>query len=232
MIDGELYKKVTVACGDPIPEEIPDRTGYTFNGWDNLPAVMPAGNITVTGRFTANSYVLKYVLVFGDKGGTQLFRSSRYTYGSSITPLTSAPSHLGYTFIGWEDIPATMPASNITVLGRYKTNIYKVKYYIDDRMVHQQEVAFGDSIPEYNYYAEDFEIADADWQGTRYQTMPAKDVVYTCPQDIINQLSGLTAKEEEDNGNGNMMYDISGRRVSAMKSKGIYIVNGKKILKQ
>jgi hypothetical protein len=59
--------------------------------------------------------------------------------------------------------------------------------------------------------------------------MPAKDVTYTCPQDIIDRLVALPVEEEED---ARLLFDLSGRRISAMKSKGIYIVNGKKILKQ
>ena len=136
---------------------------------------------------------------------------------------------MGYTFMGWEKMPATMPASNVTVLGRYKANNYQVKYYVADKMVHQQEVAYDDSIPAFTYRADGIEIADSEWQGTRYSTMPAKDVVYTCSQDIIDRLSALPTEKEEDD---RMLFDLSGRRISAMKGKGVYIVNGKKILKQ
>lgn len=232
MIDGKLYKKVTVACGDSIPELIPEKTGYTFIGWTNLPATMPAKNITVTAQFSINSYILKYTLVIGEKGGTQLFRTSRYTYGAAITPLTSAPSRLGYTFLGWENAPATMPASNVTVLGRYKANTYKVRYYVAEKEVHQQEVTYGDSIPAYTYYADGFEITDADWGGTRYVLMPAKDIIYTCSaQDIVDGMANeeLGVKNEAS---VDVIYDLAGRRVTAMKPKGIYIVNGRKILKQ
>lgn len=229
MVDGVLYQKVTVSCGDPIPELTPIKTGYTFKGWKNLPATMPANDITVSAQFSINSYVVKYVLVIGEKGGTQLFRSSRYTYGADLSAITSAPSRMGYTFMGWEKMPATMPASNVTVLGRYKANSYQVKYYVADKMVHQQEVAYDDSIPAFTYRADGIEIADSEWQGTRYSTMPAKDVVYTCSQDIIDRLSALPTEKEEDD---RMLFDLSGRRISAMKGKGVYIVNGKKILKQ
>jgi hypothetical protein len=58
--------------------------------------------------------------------------------------------------------------------------------------------------------------------------MPAKDVTYTCSQDIIDGLNGISAEGE----NGKVLFDVTGRRVSAMKAKGIYIVNGKKVFKQ
>lgn len=227
MIDGTIYCKVTVACGDTIPELIPTKTGYTFKGWNNLPVTMQAKDITITGEFSINSYILKYVVEMGEKGGTQLLRSSRYTYGAEVKALTSAPSRVGYTFMGWENVPASMPASNVTVRGKYKANIYKVNYYIGKEMVHQQEVAYGDSIPEYTYSSDELLITAEDWQGVRYSSMPAQDVTYLCTQDVIDRLNALVAEEE-----GKMIFDFSGRRLSAMKSKGLYIVNGKKILKQ
>ena len=58
--------------------------------------------------------------------------------------------------------------------------------------------------------------------------MPAMDIKYICPQDMVDNLTALSAEGK----NGNVVLDLSGRRISAMKAKGIYIVNGKKILKQ
>lgn len=229
-IDGVIYQSVTVACGDTIPELTPTKTGYTFSGWTNLPVVMPKSNITVTGQFSINSYVLKYVLVIGEKGGTQLFRSSRYTYAAEVKALNSAPSRVGYTFMGWEDIPTTMPADNVTVRGRYKANTYKVNYCVGNKIVHQQEVAYEDSIPAYTYFSDELVVTDEEWQGTRYYSMPAKDITYICPQDVIDRIIALPAEEGEDS--KDVIFDLSGRRVAAMQTKGIYIVNGKKILKQ
>lgn len=228
MIDGKEYRKVTVACGDTIPELPFRQEGYTFSGWSGLPVTMPAQNITVTGKVSVNFYILKYVLEVGEKGGTQLFRTTRYSYGAEVHALASAPSRLGYTFTGWEQIPATMPASNVTVRGRYQANIYKVRYYVGDRMVYQQDVACDDSIPAYTYETAGFVITDADWQGTRYSTMPARDVTYNVSQELIDDLNAIHSDEEERR----MAFDLSGRRVSAVKPNGLYIVNGKKILKR
>lgn len=228
ILEGEEYRKVTVACGDSIPELIPEKEGFTFTGWEGLPVTMPAKNITVTGSFRVSNYLLKYILVMGEKGGTQLFRTSMYAYGAEVKAPATAPSRLGYTFIGWENVPATMPAAHVTVLGRYKANTYTVSYRVLGKVVHQQEVAFGDSIPAYTYETDGLVVADEDWQGTKYQSMPAQHITYNCPQDVIDRLKALPAEEEEEK----MMFDLSGRRVSAMKAKGIYIINGKKILKQ
>ena len=89
-------------------------------------------------------------------------------------------------------------------------------------------MAYDDSIPAYDYYSDEVVLTDADWQGTRYVSMPAKNISFICPQDVVDRLNAMRSEEDE----GRMIFDFSGRRVSAMKSKGLYIVNGKKILKQ
>ena len=40
----------------------PEKEGYTFSGWEGLPEVMPAKDVTVSGSFTVNSYKLTYVV--------------------------------------------------------------------------------------------------------------------------------------------------------------------------
>ena len=53
MVDGEVYKTVTVAYGAEIPTvETPTKEGYIFSGWSETPATMPAEDITITGYFT------------------------------------------------------------------------------------------------------------------------------------------------------------------------------------
>ena len=47
---------------------------------------------------------------------------------------------------------------------------------------------------------------------------------------ILNESISYTNWEYEEE--GNMIFDLSGRRVSAIKAKGLYIINGKKIFKQ
>lgn len=56
MADGILYKTVQVKCGDTvIPEAGPEKSGYNFKGWKDLPAVMPPNDITVEAEYTARS---------------------------------------------------------------------------------------------------------------------------------------------------------------------------------
>ena len=121
-VDGQEYKSYDVEYGATItPETEPTKEGYTFSGWSDIPATMPANDITVTGTFSVNKYKLVY------KVDGQEYKSYDVEYGATITPETE-PTKEGYTFSGWSDIPATMPAKDIVITGTYVTGINGVVY--------------------------------------------------------------------------------------------------------
>ena len=229
MVDGAIYQTQEVPCGTVLtPIDYPVKEGYVFSGWGEVPSTMPAGDLTLKGTFSIGVYKLEYVLN-GAGYNNFVYFSRSYKFGQSITPYSQTPAPIaGYTFMGWGEIPAKMPGRDVKVYGEYKANIYNVYYYVAEKLVHHQKVACGDPIPAYTYHLDGFEITDADWQGTRYTSMPAKDIIYTCPQDIVDRLTALSAEEK----NGRMLLDLSGKRVSTTKAKGIYIINGKKVFKK
>ncbi len=55
MVDGEEYARETYEVGATItPVAAPEKDGYTFSGWSEIPEVMPAEDVTVEGTFTEN----------------------------------------------------------------------------------------------------------------------------------------------------------------------------------
>ena len=94
----------------------PTRKGYTFKGWDKeIPKTMPAENITVKAQWEIN----QYTIAFDTAGGNEIAPITQ-DYGTAITA-PADPTREGYTFIGWDrEIPATMPAENITLKARWK----------------------------------------------------------------------------------------------------------------
>ena len=61
MVDGEIYKSIEIEEGESIiPEEAPVKKNYSFSGWSEIPATMPAHDVTVTGTFTRVSLVPSY----------------------------------------------------------------------------------------------------------------------------------------------------------------------------
>ena len=131
IIDGEEYKTASVAYGTAItPEPAPTKEGYTFSGWSYIPDVMPAEDVTVTGSFTINQYLLTYV-IDGEE-----YKSYEVDYNTALTPET-APMKRGMTFSGWGEVPETMPAHNLTLSGTYswsKEIVDSVTYQVADTL--------------------------------------------------------------------------------------------------
>ena len=94
----------------------PTRKGYTFKGWDKeIPETMPAENITVKAQWEIN----QYTIAFDTAGGSEIAPITQ-DYGTAITA-PADPTREGYTFKGWDrEIPATMPAENITLKAKWK----------------------------------------------------------------------------------------------------------------
>ena len=94
----------------------PTRKGYTFKGWDKeIPETMPAENIPVKAQWEIN----QYTIAFDTAGGSEIAPITQ-DYGTAITA-PADPTREGYTFKGWDrEIPATMPAENITLKAKWK----------------------------------------------------------------------------------------------------------------
>ena len=119
-VDGTEYKSYDVEFGATItPETAPTKEGHTFSGWSEIPSTMPAHDVTVTGTFSVNKYKLTYKV-----DGAE-YKSYDVEFGATITPET-APTKEGYTFSGWSEIPATMPAHDVTIIGTFTQIDYVV----------------------------------------------------------------------------------------------------------
>ena len=140
VVDGEEYNRFTYQYGAEVtPLAEPTKEGYTFSGWSEIPATMPAGNVTVTGSFTINSYDVIYV-VDGEE-----YQRTTYQYGAEVTPLAE-PTREGYTFSGWSEIPSTMPANDVTVTGSFSANVHALIYIVDGEEYQRFSYEYGAEI--------------------------------------------------------------------------------------
>ncbi|MBR1880716.1 MAG: InlB B-repeat-containing protein [Prevotella sp.] len=125
MVDGVVYKTFELASGVAItPEPAPTKEGHTFSGWSEIPQQMPDHDVTITGKFTINTYNLVY-MVDGKE-----YKSIDVNYGSSIQPLAN-PTKEGYVFSGWSEIPTTMPAKDVVITGSFTRGQYTITYLVD-----------------------------------------------------------------------------------------------------
>ncbi|MBR6891758.1 MAG: InlB B-repeat-containing protein [Bacteroidaceae bacterium] len=182
VVDGVEYKTASVEYGSAITAETaPTKEGYTFSGWSEIPATMPAHDVTVTGSYSINSYTLTYMV-----DGTE-YKTISIEYGSSITAET-APTKEGYTFSGWSEIPATMPAHDVTVTGTFSINSYKVTFMYGDNVLTTIEVKYGEKIElPTSLNSERYTLIE--WQNVP-ETMPAQDIIiYADYVDGINDIA-------------------------------------------
>ncbi len=148
----------------------PEKEGYTFSGWSEIPETMPANDVTVYGTFTINKYNLIY------KVDGEVYKTYEVEYNSLITA-EEEPTKEGYTFSGWNGIPETMPAHDVTVTGSFTINKYKLIYKVDDEEYKSYDLEFGASItPEEAPSKEGYTFSG--WSEIP-ETMPAKDVTVT-----------------------------------------------------
>ncbi len=144
--DLTVPKTFTVGYDKAVEEvDNPEREGYTFDGWEwswtdeksvehkgvwndttidpTAPAKMPAGNLTFTAHWTANSYTVTFNPDGGKltkTGGSETTESYTETYDFDATVDYPTATKDGYTFSKWYwtgkgNAPEKMPAANMSV---------------------------------------------------------------------------------------------------------------------
>ena len=129
---GSEVKSQTVAYGGQaaVPAA-PAKPGYTFAGWylDGKAYDFDAPvteNLTLTANWTVN----RYTLTFDTDGGSAIAPITQ-DYGTAVTA-PADPTRTGYTFAGWTpEIPAAMPAENLTIKANWTVNTYTITYDLD-----------------------------------------------------------------------------------------------------
>ncbi len=160
----------------------PTREGYTFDGWDvEVPATMPAGDMTITAKWKANTYTITF-----ENTGDSAIAPITGDFGTAITA-PADPVKEGYTFDGWDvEIPATMPAKDLTITAKWKINSYTITFDTDGGSAIApitQEYNTAVTMPK-NPTKEGYTFAG--WSVEIPATMPAENMIITA-QWKINQ---------------------------------------------
>lgn len=169
MVDNEIFATDSLAVGESIvPIAEPTKKGYTFSGWSNIPETMPAENVTVTGTFTPNTYIITYIV------DEEIFAMDTVTYGDSISPIAE-PTKEGYTFSGWSEVPEIMPAEDLVVTGSFVRNTYTITYVVDSVVYATDSITYGDTIALLDEPTQEG-YTFSGWSDAPV-TMPAEDII-------------------------------------------------------
>ena len=193
-VNGVAFTTTTVSFGDAIiAPEYTAEAGYDF-AWDEIPATMPANDITINGTTTAKTYTVTWN-VNGEKVGETAVK-----FGDAIADYAyDVPE--GYEFSGWTDKPETMPASNITVNGTTTAKSYTVTWNVNGEKVGETTVKFGDAVADYEYAAPTG-YTFSGWTD-KPETMPASNITvngtttaktYTVTWKVDGEVVGTTTE--------------------------------------
>ncbi len=102
----------------------PEKEGYTFAGWDReIPDFMPASDMTLTAKWTLNSYSATFKADGGKFADGAEEKSVTVDFGAAVNA-PAVPERAGYTFLGWSELPETMPAKDVIVTAVWSANTY------------------------------------------------------------------------------------------------------------
>ena len=217
------------------------KTGYNFSGWTPVvPEAIPAKDMTFTAQWTVNQYTMTFVLNNGEENIVIMD-----DYGTALE--APAPTKKGYSFAGWDVVvPSTIPAEDKTINATWTINNYTITYDLDGGKLAKDEknpatytVESGD-ITLKNPTREGYVFAG--WKGTdiddtSMEVIIAKgsigDRTYTATWTEASSIKALFRDSKAVN-----VYTVGGTLVGRdmtvgevlQLKRGIYVINGKKIV--
>lgn len=221
-VDGIKHSEDSVAFGAPIVyPEIEKKEDHEFI-WENTLDEMPTNDLVINGHYKKNTFYLTYVI-----DGVE-YKKEKVVIGTPLN-LIDNPTKEGHTFSGWSEIPSTMPEKDVTIIGSFIKNTYKLTYMVDGMVYMSSYVTYGDAI---------FPMAPPTKEGYIFSgwseipaTMPASDVVVTGSFEVdgienitndmvvdVYNLQGIKVKEQ-----------VLFKDLESILPKGMYIVNGNKV---
>ena len=129
-------KTVTLDYGTALSAPTVTRDGHTFTGWSpSVPATVPAGDVTYTAQWTANTYTVTYKPGANGSGAQQ---TDTKTGGVSLALRGSIFTREGYTQTGWATVDGGAKVYNlsasymanaaVTLYPYWTANTYTVTY--------------------------------------------------------------------------------------------------------
>ncbi len=144
------------------------------------------------------NYALTYML------DDVVYKSYREEEGNSINPEPD-PTREGYTFSGWSEIPITMPAHDVTIIGTFVEDS-RAKCALPTISVENGKVKFSCETEGVTYHYEIVSLGSMSGEGNDVELKNSYSVtVYATKEDYINSDSvtaELAIKNGDMNGDG------------------------------
>ena len=82
-LDGETFAETEVGYGETIvAPEVPEKDGYEFTGWENIPETMPDEDITIYGKYSPVSSI---ALIMANKKKANVYTLQGSLVGTNMT---------------------------------------------------------------------------------------------------------------------------------------------------
>ncbi|MBO5789302.1 MAG: InlB B-repeat-containing protein, partial [Clostridia bacterium] len=107
MVDGEEIASFAVLADQPVPtpESVPEKQGYTFEGWENYTGVASA-DLVCNAIYYPRAHRVTFML------GEEMLTQYELAYGESIA-FIDAPEVEGKVFAGWDHELTVMPDADV-----------------------------------------------------------------------------------------------------------------------
>lgn len=219
-----------IAEGTELTVTATPAEGYHFEKWsddttDNPRTILVDGDITLTAQFAVNTYKLTYMV------DGETYKEADVDFATAITPEVE-PTKEGYTFSGWDEVPETMPAHDVTVSGTFSINTYLLTVYLNDEVILSDSIEYGRPVSITTPEVPEGMKFDG-WQETVPETMPAHDVDIHGTYSLIDAISSVVmdadARVTVCTLNGCVIFaNAKWADVRTKLGKGLYIINGRK----
>lgn len=200
--DGSIPSRYTYETVLTLP--IPQKTGYSFDGWKAVSQVESGGNFPVSGYFakfeknygdvvlTADYTINQYTISFETNGGTEILPITE-DYGTAVNAPDINPEKTGYDFIGWYEDPnftteyifSTMPAEDITVYAKWEIKKYTVSFDTSGGSTVERQIVEYGSTPTRPQNPTKAQDGDNKFKFLGWYT----DNTYTTPYDFTSPIS-------------------------------------------
>ena len=239
IVDGEEYKTYKLKGNEVItPEPDPIKEGYTFSGWSEIPSTMPYHDVTINGYFKKEGTTLDEYI----ENSVTSLSNNYYNISPTINnvervyvDLTKSTSNESYCYL---EIKNKVNSKKIELSSKYlqSTSSDNLVVYEGSNSIRRsiKDLANNNTYPWLYYNPENTNEVIIDVKAyfgcTGYIERWQKNFGTSCVVKIETEKAETSVRDIRDSSiKDDRYYNLQGQRVLSPK-KGIYIINGKKVV--